>query len=294
MNIHLLLASFLLLSVNVFAQNQDKALEKKRKKFSKHYDGWAYIPQTEEEGISNFYMLKTEITNIQWKEYEYHTRKTKGESAIPPLLPDTLLWLSVAHGAPFVSTYYGHPAYWDYPVVNISYEQAEAYCQWLEDFLNGLEDKKFKSVKVRLPNNAEWSYAARGGHSKTSPYPWGTYSLKNEKGRDLANYYKVDQSKIAYDEVGKLIIRETPASSTVTSTSESYLPNNYGLYGMAGNVAEFVQDDHNEAEATQRILKGGSWADPGYYLQISVDQLCDAKKTASPKHGFRPIMFVEY
>lgn len=82
---------------------------------------------------------------------------------------------------PMVKTYYQHPAYADYPLVNVSHEGALAYCEWLTTVYNNRPNRKYKKVKFRLPTEAEWIEAARGG-KQIAPFPWGGYYTRNGKG----------------------------------------------------------------------------------------------------------------
>lgn len=299
--------SCLLLTFGSFAQDKHQNLEKKRKKFLKKFSGWAHIPKghitisNDSLKLGDFYMLKTEITNIEWQEYLYQVKQTKGEDAVAALLPDTALWISnFQNFAPYATHYHKHPAYHYFPVVNISYQQALDYCQWLENFLNNQKDKKYKSVKVRMPSRAEWIYAASAGQ-KLAIFPWEGLRLIDKKGHDRANYYKINQLQIGYDSTKNtksLVIRHQGKipydwiSLESPQSAESYQPNAYGLYGMAGNVAEFVaQSEETDQEG---IIKGGSWADPAYFLQVWVDQSYQKDKSASPLRGFRPIMEVKF
>lgn len=120
----------------------------------------------------------------------------------------------------------------DWPVVNVSWEQAQAYCFWRGD-------------GVRLPTEAEWEYAARGGAA--TPFPWGDWIDPTR-----ANYL--------YDETGQKV---GPGHRTPV---RHYPPNGYGLYDVCGNVCEWVNDcwrARYDVEPlpgeTRRVLRGGAW-----------------------------------
>jgi len=129
-----------------------------------------------------------------------------------------------------------------HPVVLARYEDALAYCRWLSDSLGRA---------VRLPTEAEWEKAARGG-LEGQRYPWG-----DDIESSRCNYL-TDPS----------IKRERGTRPTGT-----YSPNAYGLYDMAGNVWEWVSDWYSAdyyglgemrdpqglASGSMRIVRGGSW-----------------------------------
>jgi formylglycine-generating enzyme required for sulfatase activity len=128
------------------------------------------------------------------------------------------------------------------PVVLVSWEDAAAYCQWLSD-LTG--------AKIRLPSEAEWERAARGG-LEGKRYPWGDDEPEGRAAYDLLW-------------TGPNVIPEVCCGE----------PNGYGLYDMAGLIWEWCWDFYhrryyelpeasepnpvNEAPALQRVQRGGAW-----------------------------------
>lgn len=106
--------------------------------------------------------------------------------------PDTLVWMrdfSYSYNEPMAKRYFSHPSYGNYPVVGVSWKQAVAFCHWRTRYLNTwlLKNKRATESDFRLPTEAEWEYAARGGRSQ-SMFPWGNYYLRNKKGCLLANF----------------------------------------------------------------------------------------------------------
>ncbi|MCC6280149.1 MAG: SUMF1/EgtB/PvdO family nonheme iron enzyme, partial [Saprospiraceae bacterium] len=135
------------------------------------------------------------------------------------------------------------------------------------------ERKKFKKVLFRLPTEPEWIMAAGGGLNNPA-YPWGGLFIRNSKGCYLCNMTVTIPcgdcpSKGQPDNDGGFFPVE----------ADTYFPNNFGLYNVAGNVAEMIQESGK--------CKGGSWNDIPYYGQLKTIAECD---TPSPAVGFRVFM----
>ncbi len=166
------------------------------------------------------------------------------------LLPDDFEPTRAIQGAPWWRQVYGadwrHPAgpqsslddLGDHPVVHVSWNDATAYCAW---------------AGVRLPTEAEWEYAARGGLVQ-QPFAWGAEFAPG--GRTMCNIFEGDFPTI-----------NTAADGYVaTAPVDAFDPNGYGLFNVAGNVWEWCQDrfatpsspDDTAADAT-RVIRGGSY-----------------------------------
>src|SRR5699024_7619434 len=100
--------------------------------------------------------------------------------------PDTAVWVkdfNYSYNEPMHNNYFWHAAYDDYPVVGVSWSQAKAFSDWRTKYHNSYRRKKgLEPVPdYRLPSEAEWEYAARGGLDGAS-YPWGGPYTKNDRG----------------------------------------------------------------------------------------------------------------
>ncbi len=99
---------------------------------------WNNVPRR--VTVSSFYMDETEVANIDYKEYLYWNKRVFGESypeVYVNALPDTLVWREeLAYNEPYVETYLRHPSYDEYPVVGVSWNQANDFCKWRTDRVN--------------------------------------------------------------------------------------------------------------------------------------------------------------
>ncbi|MCH2232621.1 MAG: formylglycine-generating enzyme family protein [Crocinitomicaceae bacterium] len=300
-----------------------KIINKKRKAFLKEFDYYVFIPKgsvgyfgegesgkekKKVENVNEFYMYNQELTNFNYLEFLY-SLKNAGSPEYEKMLPDTNVWISdLSYNEPYVQHYFRHPAYQNYPVVGVSYEQAIAYCEWITDIFNNGPFNIFKKVNFRLPTELEWMYAAQGG-LEYAEYPWGGPYIKNAVGQPLANCLLFGNEGISRDTLYKKneegeyeevyiyrahrggyymgVAGSLNDAADITAPGHSYNPNGYGLYNMAGNVSEMVLEEG--------ITKGGSWKDPGYYLKNAVKQSYTGRNSSSSTRGFRMIMeVIEY
>lgn len=191
------------------------------------------------------------------------------------IYPDTTAWIrdfAYSYNEPMHNDYFWHDAYGDYPVVGVSWKQARAFCQWRTLNHNGYQRSKGKQPinSYRLPSEAEWEYAARGG-LQGSTYPWGGPYTKNDRGCFMANF-KPLRGDYAADQ------------ALYTVEADAYDPNDFNLYNMAGNVSEWVNGSYdpasyefsstinpnvNDPDNARKVVRGGSWKDVAYFLQVS-------------------------
>ncbi len=99
---------------------------------------WDNIPR--KQSVASFYMDETEVTNLDYLEYLFWLKRVYGESypeVYKNALPDTLVWRDkLGYNEPYVKNYLRHPAYKNYPVVGVSWQQATDYCAWRTDRVN--------------------------------------------------------------------------------------------------------------------------------------------------------------
>jgi sulfatase modifying factor 1 len=189
--------------------------------------------------------------------------------------PDTTAWIrdfAYSYNEPMHNDYFWHDAYGDYPVVGVSWKQARAFCQWRTINHNGYQKSRGKQPvnSYRLPSEAEWEYAARGG-LQGATYPWGGPYTKNDRGCFMANF-KPLRGDYAADQ------------ALYTVEADAYDPNDFNLYNMAGNVSEWVNGSYdpssyeyastinpnlNDQNNSRKVVRGGSWKDVAYFLQVS-------------------------
>jgi formylglycine-generating enzyme required for sulfatase activity len=177
--------------------------------------------------LDDFYIDQYLVPNARYQEC------VNAGVCVPPLD-----YSSATH-----ENYYENPDYADYPVLYVTWEDAQSYCQWRD---------------AHLPTEAEWEKAARGG-LRGALYPWGNQSLTCERANFRAGSYCIGD----------------------TSAVGSYAPNKYGLYDMAGNAwewvtdwyspkytADFVENPQGPETGTYRVLRGGSWRDSAEHLRV--------------------------
>ena len=215
--------------------------------------------------------------------------------------PDTTVWMrqfSYSYNEPIATQYNWFPPFNNYPVVGVTYFQAQAFCNWRTNLWRSERERsrQFFEGEFRLPNEMQWEWAARGGLNE-SPYPWGGPYIVNKKGCYLANF-KPQRGNYASD------------GGLYTVPVDRYWPNDYGLYNMSGNVSEWTNSQYvgnayntvsdvnpeirtrlreNDPQWLRRmVIRGGSWRDVAYYLQVSTRDW-EFADTAKSYIGFRCI-----
>ena len=194
-----------------------------------------------------------------------------------PVYPDTTVWIkdfNYSYNEPMHNDYFWHQAYGEYPVVGVNWKQAKAFCAWRtlnkNSYIKSKKKGRNPTNNFRLPTEAEWEYSARGG-LESATYPWGGPYTKNDRGCFLANF-KPNRGDYAVDQ------------ALYTLEAKSYEPNGFNLYNMAGNVSEWtdtaydpntyeyvssINPNVHDYKNMRKVVRGGSWKDVAYFLQVS-------------------------
>lgn len=226
---------------------------------------------------NELYCSAFEVTNSQYSLFLEDLIENKNTTDIEKAQIDSLQWRNIhTYNEPFVTYYHRHPAYDQYPIVNISYEGASLYCQWLTEQYNSSKKRKFEQVLFRLPTEAEWIQAAKGGDPQAQ-YPWKGNELINAKGLLLCNFIRNSN-----DSMG--VAGTLSDNADITAPVDSYWPNGYGIYNMSGNVAEMI--------AEKGKTMGGSWLDRAETMKIGSVGKFSHYETPLPTIGFRYVMEV--
>jgi formylglycine-generating enzyme required for sulfatase activity len=232
--------------------------------------------------VQSFIMFKTEVTNYQYQEFLTDLKANGTQEKLQIAQIDSCNWNTSDGKNETMSKYYHqHPAYQNHPVVNISYEAALLYCDWLTQKMQKTGTISSEQ-HFRLPTKAEFIRATRGDNHNQI-YSWPNSTLFNEKGKDQCNYFKINAENIHYNsEANQYELKDinlTYKYKSYTTNAKSFTPNEFEIYNLNGNVSEMI--------AEKGIALGGNYASTGYDVrnesQISFE-------SSSNKVGFRPVL----
>ncbi|MBU3659934.1 MAG: hypothetical protein FGM14_08700 [Flavobacteriales bacterium] len=214
------------------------------------------------------YVAKFETSNQDYKKFLTNLQRSGKIELYKSAIYDSSGWFNkfkYSFNDPMVENYHHHPAYANYPIVNISYEGAKAYCDWLTQQYNSQRKRKYTQVIFRLPSEQEWKLAAGSGNANAkTPFP--NDNILNSNKCYLGNI-KVAEGKYFDD------------GAFHTASIGSYVSNKIGLYNTFGNAAEMIDK--------KGIAKGGSWYNT--FDECTFDKQ-QTYTSADPGIGFRIVM----
>ena len=323
--------------------------------------------------VSSFYIDQFEVTNFNWLEYLYWVNRTYSEYPMiyKNALPDTNSWRSpLGYNEPYVEYYMRHPSYQNYPVVGVSWIQANDFCKWRTDRVNEYiliregvlaknpdqsgepfttdsylanqyhpgddKERKVEDLKptqgwsgkkkdlgkrivrmedgillprYRLPTEAEWEFAYYGLiGSMTNPedpgvienkrtYPWTGHWVRQDD-KDFQGDIRANFIRGRGDYMGAAGALNDAGDITVPV--DSYWPNDYGLYHMAGNVSEWVMDVYRPLSSEDfdgfrpfrgNVFKTKVLGNDGSFVEKNMQILYDVHGLKEYLHEFERVRF---
>lgn len=295
--------------------------------------------------LANFYLDETEITNNDYKEFLFDMKSKVSADSVLKLEPSEEVWDgAMSFNDMYQSYYFRFPGFNFYPVAGVSWIQASNYAKWRTEYVQEIirEDRGLDSTfsktqliergvalaDYRLPSEAEWEYAAKAmigtqyldeNQEYGRIYPWDGRGVRNpynvkrksNQGDFLANF------KRGRGDYGGISGGQRNDGDIIPTNVYDMPPNDFGLYHMAGNMNEWVQDIYrplsyqdfddlnpvrkgSSLEGDQvfensiltdelRVYKGGSWKDVTYWLAPGTRRFMH-QDSATNDIGFRCAM----
>lgn len=235
------------------------------------------------------------IDSLEYKDTLTFEETILKETITAGVFPNQKVWLrdfAYSFNDPVYNQYFTHVTYDNYPIVGVSWKQSLAFADWRTAVRNAYLSSAGRPEinDYRLPTEAEWEYAARGG-MPSAKYPWGGPYAYDQTGCFMANF-KPRRGDYLSD------------GSLYAAPVKQYDPNPYGLYDMSGNVSEWTGTSYHPSahlfESTMNpnffdtksktiVIRGGSWKDIAYYLQVSTKDYQHKDSTTSYT-GFRTVL----
>lgn len=224
----------------------------------------------------NLYASPYEVTNIEYREFLNALLASHQDELYRKSVYDSTLWntkFETTNNNPLAAYYHSNNVYDNYPIVNISLEAANSYCNWLTSTYNNNPKRKFKKVLFRLPTEKEWIQLANPLPNQKLPWNGNQefiYINKQQK------YYCANL--ICIDSLGNR--NYTIDGGFLTTIVGHYKPNKIGIYDVIGNVCEMTSEGK---------LKGGSYNNT---IEESYTDKTQNYTLPDPRVGFRIVMEV--
>lgn len=222
------------------------------KSFSFVPAGWVVV-SGDTLSVQSYYIKKYEVSNAEYREYLNFLEK-KGDTSLLKLSSlQNENWLTEPSLSLLSEHYFSNPVFDNYPVVNISYQAAIGYCEYLSSKINNakLSSAGIK-IRVRLPFHAE-IIRAGVGDALFQKYPWTQAGLKDSKGKPFANYKESSNNSVVKLKDGTIL--PEPLKSV-----KSFNPSQFQVYNLLGNAAEMTN--------IPGVAVGGSYNDAQDNIQL--------------------------
>lgn len=233
------------------------------------------IPDNYVKFDKDIYVSKYELTNVEYRDFLQDLKLQMDDISFNKYKPDSTLWtkkFTYSYNEPYTNMYHWHPSYNNYPVVNISLEAINYYCNWLSNKYNSDPKRGINKVIFRLPTELEWMKFSSPlpGHN----LPWyGNFPYEENNQKCIVFLANIKVKDYATNKYNYVI-----DGGMTPLTVGSYKENKIGIYDIIGNVAELTSDNK---------IKGGSWSNT---LDECVINKSQDYSTPDPRVGCRLVM----